>query len=232
MNDPTPNDVRTHTRVNQTFLSFLERPALKWLSARMPRWVTPDLLTGIGFFAAVLIGVGYWLCRYSAWFLWLASFGFLLNWFGDSLDGTLARFRKIERPKYGFFIDHAIDALVETIVIIGLGASPYVSLTIGLIALVGYLLVTILVFMYTYVSGVFRISYGNLGPTELRLIAIIANTVVFFVGNPIIHLPFVSLKLYDTIVCFIILLEIIFFSYIFFSKAHELSKLEAKPPRK
>ncbi len=232
MSETQSKDVSTHKRVNQTFLSFAERPALQWLAKRVPAWVTPDILTTLGFLAAVIIGVSYWLCRISPWFLWLASFGFILNWFGDSLDGTLARFRKIERPKYGFFVDHAIDALVEMIVILGLGSSPYVNLIIALIALAGYLLVSILVFLYTYVSGEFRISYGNLGPTELRLIAILANTVVFFIGNPKIKLPFVELKLYDVIICFIILLEIIFFCVIFFSKARELNKLEAKPQKK
>ncbi len=234
MSEIKPEDVKKHKRVNQTFLSPLERPALKWLSEHLPAWVTPDFLTGIGFFAAVLIGISYWLTRYSPWFLWLATFGFILNWFGDSLDGTLARYRKIERPKYGFFIDHAIDAVVELIIILGLAASQYVSLTIALGTLIGYHMLSILVFLYTYVSGEFRISYGNLGPTEVRLIAIVANVILFFAGSPTVKLPFIAspLKLYDLILCAIILLEVVMFIVIFFTKAHELSKLESKPLKK
>src|SRR5690554_1739776 len=102
-------DVRNHTRINQTILGPLEKPALQWMAARLPVWVTPDTLTGIGIFASVLIFISFVLTNIHPGFLWLASFGVVLNWFGDSLDGTLARYRKIERPQYGFFVDHAVD---------------------------------------------------------------------------------------------------------------------------
>ncbi len=121
---------------------------------------------------------------------------------------------------------------MELIIILGLGASQYVSLTIALGTLIGYHMLSILVFLYTFVSGEFRISYGNMGPTEARLIGIVANVILFFAGSPIIKFPFAELKLYDLILCAVMLLELVFFIYIFFSKAHELSKLEAKPPKK
>ncbi|MBN2257337.1 MAG: CDP-alcohol phosphatidyltransferase family protein [Anaerolineaceae bacterium] len=190
-----------HKRINDILLGPLERPALAWLAEHMPRWVTPDLLTLIGLFASLLIFVSYWLTQKSSAFLWLASFGFILNWFGDSLDGTLARHRKIERPKYGFFVDHIIDAIDEVMVFLGLGLSPYVTFTIANLALVAYLLISVQVYISTAVHSVFKISYGKLGPTEIRLIAILANTVIFFLGNPLVGLPyFGQVALYDVIV--------------------------------
>jgi len=113
-----------HTRVNHGLLTPLERPALAWLSERMPAWVSPDLLTALGFLGSLVIFAGYVLTSIDVRFMWLASFGLVINWFGDSLDGTLARFRKIERPRYGYFIDHAVDSVAEALVFIGLGFLP------------------------------------------------------------------------------------------------------------
>jgi archaetidylinositol phosphate synthase len=225
-----PN-ITKHKRQNPSFLGFLERPALGWLSAHMPRWVTPDMLTIFGFLSAVLIGVSYALSKNNPAFLWLASLGFFLNWFGDSLDGTLARKRNIERPKYGFFIDHTTDALAEVIMFVGLGLSGYVDMTLALIALVGYFLMSILVYVYTYACGTFRIAYIGLGPTEFRAIAIIANALIFFIGNPIIKLPIFTFHLYDAIVAMVA--AILYGGYIVVTivKAIELSKQEVIPPQ-
>ena len=200
-------DVKKHKRVNDILLGPLERPALQWLAAHMPAWVNPDILTGIGFFGSVLIGVSYWLTHISPLFFWLASLGFVINWFGDSLDGTLARYRKIERPKYGFFVDHSVDAISETIVFVGLGLSPYVRIEIALMALITYLLMSVLVYLRTYVRGQFVISYGKLGPTEARVIAIIANTAILFAGNKtLVNTPVGGLTFYDLVGLFVIVL--------------------------
>src|SRR5512140_2984650 len=118
-------DIANHQRVNDIFLGPLERPALKWLAERMPAWVTPDTLTLIGVLGAVLTLISYLLTNISSGFLWLAALGFVINWFGDSLDGTLARTRKIERPIFGFFIDHTVDAVNEMLIFFGLGLTPY-----------------------------------------------------------------------------------------------------------
>lgn len=203
------SDIKDHERINDILLGPLERPALQWLAAHMPTWMTPDILTGIGTFGAVVIAASYWLTNDSAWFLWLASLGFLINWFGDSLDGTLARYRKIERPKYGFFIDHTVDALNETIIFLGFGLSPYLRFEIASLALIGYLLMSVLVYVSTAVSGVFKISYGKLGPTEIRAIAILINTFIFFFGNPTINLPIGSTGIVD-IAAFIVALALFF----------------------
>jgi len=203
--------IEDHQRVNEILLGPLERPAIAWLVEHTPAWVMPDHLTVLGLAAAVLIGVSYALTDVNKNYLWLANLGFILNWFGDSLDGNLARYRKIERPKYGFFIDHVIDTVSEVIIFIGVGLSPYVDLTLALLALVAYLCMANLVYITTSVQGVFKISYGRLGPTEIRALAIIANTAVFLVGNPSLNLPGLEISLYNLIVTIIITLLVIFF---------------------
>ena len=218
------SEIKDHERVNDILLGPLERPALQWLAAHMPAWMTPDILTGIGTFGAVLIAVSYWLTNYSEWFLWLASLGFVINWFGDSLDGTLARYRKIERPKYGFFIDHTVDALNETIIFLGFGLSSYLSFEIACLALIGYLLMSVLVYVTTAVSGVFKISYGKLGPTEIRAIAILINIFIFFVGNPSINLPTGRTTLVDLAVLIVALALFFIFIGSSFLQARQLAK--------
>jgi phosphatidylglycerophosphate synthase len=192
MSKPKP-----HERVNDILLGPLERPALQWLAERMPGWVTPDVLTTIGIVGSLMTFAAYWASSAAAWLLWLASLGLIVNWFGDSLDGTLARYRKIERPKFGFFIDHTVDAISETLIVFGLGLSPYVSFEVAAVALVGYLLMSVLVYVRTYVTGEFRISYGRFGPTEVRVIIILFNAVLFFVGVREVALWFGDVSVYD-----------------------------------
>ena len=170
--------------------------------------------------------IGYGLSNYSRYFLWLASLGFVINWYGDSLDGTLARYRHIQRPKYGFFVDHTVDAFNEALIFIGLGLSPYVRIEVALIALVSYLLMSILVYVRTCVEGVFKISYGKLGPTEARAIAITANTLVFFIGNPVYQIGFVSLTLYDLVGAGVAALLFWFFITSTLSQARELANVD------
>lgn len=180
--------LKPHTRVLGSWLSPLERPALLWMAARLPAWMTPDVLTAIGILGSLFIFAGYCLSLFSKYFLLLASFGFVVNWFGDSLDGTVARYRKIERPKYGFFVDHSVDTINEVCIFIGAGISPYAQFEIAMLALAGYLLMSVNVFLTTYVDGEFRLSFAKLGPTEARLLAIGANLVVMFAGLPMLNL--------------------------------------------
>lgn len=192
-------DIRTHRRILDTFTGPTERTMLLWLATRLPAWVTPDLLTGVGVVGGLIIFTGYWMSGLSPAFLWLASFGFVVNWFGDSLDGTVARYRHIERPVYGFYIDHTVDAYIQVLIFMGMGFSPYVRFDLACMALISYMLLSILVYIRTNVKGEFAISYGRLGPTEARLIAIASNTLVFVVGNPKITMGAVSLTVYDWI---------------------------------
>ena len=171
-----------HTRINDIFLGPIERPALRWLAAHAPAWLTPNICTGIGVLGGVIIFLGYILSNIHPGFFWLASLGFLVNWYGDSLDGTLARYRKIERPAFGFFIDHTTDAATQVLIFIGLGLSPYISFNMACLALVGYLLLSVLAYIRTYVSNEFKISYSKLGPTEIRVLAVLLNAIMFFFG--------------------------------------------------
>jgi phosphatidylglycerophosphate synthase len=222
------HSVEQHSRVNRILLGPLERPALKWLAEHMPGWMTPDILTGIGFLGAVLIAVSYYLTNYNPAFLWLASFGFVVNWFGDSLDGSLARFRHIERPRYGFFLDHTLDSASETVIFIGLGLSPYVNLDLAFLALVGYLLLSIFVFISTYVSGEFKISYGRFGPTEIRAVAILANTVIFFLGNPTLHILNWNVQLYNLLLGFVTVVLYTIFVVSTILRARQLNEMEKR----
>lgn len=206
------NDITEHKRVNDILLGPLERPALKWLSAHMPAWVTPDICTGVGVFGAVLILASYILSNLNAGFLWLASLGFVVNWLGDSLDGNLARHRKIERPVYGFFVDHTTDAACEVLIFLGLGLTPYVKFSVASLTLIAYLLLSIFVYIRTCVVGEFKISYGKLGPTEIRVLAILLNTGMYFGGVRHLTLPGgLVLSPYDLTVGFIGLLLLYFF---------------------
>jgi len=221
-------DIKKHRRVNDIVLGPLERPALQWLAAHMPTWVTPDTLTGIGVVGAVLVFVGYVLTNLDRNFLWLSSLGFVINWFGDSLDGTLARYRHIERPRYGFFVDHIIDAVDEVLVGLGLGLTPYVRFDLACLALIGYLLLSVLVYVRTCVKGEFTISYMGLGPTEVRLILICANTLIYFVGSPIFAAFSLPLTLYDWIAIAIAVLLASIFVVSAIKQARILAKLEQK----
>jgi archaetidylinositol phosphate synthase len=169
-------------RVNNILLGWFERPALQWLAAHSPRWMTPDRYTAVGILGSVTSFAGYIFTRFHPAFFWLATLGFLLNWFGDSLDGTLARYRHIERPIYGFFSDHVIDVVSVTLFFLGLGLSPYVNFSVASLTLIAFLMVFALVFLRTCVLSEFRISYGMLGATEARALAILLNTAMFFFG--------------------------------------------------
>lgn len=221
--------VENHKRENDILLGFLERPALKWLAAHMPAWVTPDVLTWLGILASILIFISYALTNVSQYFLILASLGFVLNWFGDSLDGTLARYRHIERPRYGFLIDHYVDAISAVLIFIGLGLSPYVDLTVASMGVIAYLLVSIMVYLITYVTGVFQITNAKIGPTEIRLLAIISNMGMLIFGNPKVNLPvFGPTTLYTLIVGSITLIMTLYFLFNTSIQARKLQLLDEK----
>lgn len=178
----TENDKRT----NDILLGFLERPALAWFVRHMPAWVNSDMLTLLGLFGSILIGVAYFMVGQGAikgnWYLHLASLGFFINWFGDSLDGNLARYRQMQRPNYGYYTDHSIDGITAILLFLGIGYSGIARLDVTLLALAGYLLSMLQVMLKTHATGVFEMTSIKIGPTELRVLAMIANTVIFFFG--------------------------------------------------
>lgn len=171
------------TRIQQNLLAASERRLLNWICPRLPVWMTPDKLTIIGFSGTCITATGYIMSNWSTPWLWVAIAGYFINWFGDSLDGSLARFRKIERPNYGYFLDHSTDSLANVILVSSIGLSPYVNLNIALFGLAGYLLLSIHTFLAAKVMGEFRLSYAAAGPTELR-IALVVMTLIMVVVRP------------------------------------------------
>lgn len=167
-------------RIQTSLLNGLEKKALVWLAERQPKWADSDMLTFVGSIGAVVIALGFALSNISVHFLWLTIAGFVINWYGDSLDGTLARVRKQQRPVYGFYIDHTVDAINEAFMFLGAGMSPFMRFDIACVLLVVYLMLTLNVSMNAHLKGEFRLTYAKLGPTEFRLICIIANAVLVF----------------------------------------------------
>ena len=168
--------METSKREMTFLLAGPERRVLRWIAARLPRSWMPDHLTALGVCGALMVGAGYALSpRHPGW-LWLANAGLFVNWFGDSLDGTLARVRQIERPKYGYYIDHMVDAVNTAIIGAGIGLSPYVSLPIAMVLVILYLCLSINVYLESSVFGLFELGFGIFGPTEVRLLLVLVNT--------------------------------------------------------
>ena len=166
-------------RREMTFLlASVERRVLQELAARVPRSIRSNHLTAIGMLGAVGAGTAYALTRYDPTWLWVASLMLCVNWLGDSLDGTLARVRGTQRPKYGYYLDHVVDAFSTAVIGLGIGLSPYVNLGLALGLVVVYLALSINVYLESSVFGVFKISYGRIGPTEVRLLLVFLNTVL------------------------------------------------------
>ena len=147
-------------------LAKVEKRALQAIAGRLPRWILPDDLTALGVASALGICAAYQLTNESEAWLWVASALLVVHWLGDSLDGTLARVREIQRPKYGYYLDHMVDAISTAVIAIGLGLSPYMLLSIATLIAVAYLILSINVYLESMAFGRFRLGYGLLGPTE------------------------------------------------------------------
>jgi phosphatidylglycerophosphate synthase len=169
-------------RVNDSLLGAWERPALGWMAARLPAVVVPDQLTALGVFGAMLTVAGYVLSRGSLHWLWLACVGLSINWFGDSLDGTLARVRRIERPRYGFFIDHTSDLFCQIITFVSLGVSPLAHFGVACIGLITFLLAFVYSLITAHARATMRITYFYFGPTEIRMLLLVGNLLTLAVG--------------------------------------------------
>jgi phosphatidylglycerophosphate synthase len=174
------------TRIQSSVLNALEHKVLIWLAARQPKWVTSDMLTAVGTAGAFLIGLGYALTSININFLWLSTFGLFVNWYGDSLDGNLARYRRKQRPIYGYYIDHTMDVINEAMMFFGAGMAPFFDMRLTVAAFVLYLVLTLNVSMNAHLRSEFKLTYLKLGPTEFRLIIAIANTVMLCFGERIL----------------------------------------------
>jgi archaetidylinositol phosphate synthase len=186
---------RPEKRIHQSLTAGIEKKALVWMATRAPRWVNSDHLTLLGLVSMIAAGMAYWASRFDARFLWLASLCIALNWLGDSLDGTLARVRNQQRPRYGFYVDHVVDAIATLALFAGLAAGGIMSWTWAAAVLTAYYLLFIEVGLATHVLGEFHISAGLFGPTELRLLLIAGNARAALSSH--VHLFGHSFLLYD-----------------------------------
>ena len=171
---------RNATRVQQSLTAGIERRALAWLAKRLPRWVGSDHLTLLGFVAMFLAGASYALARWEHVGLLLATLFLGLNWFGDSLDGTIARLRNHQRPRYGFYVDHMIDTFGGLFLMSGLALSGLMDWRIALGMFAAFLMLSIETYLATYTLGAFRLSHAKLGPTEIRILLAMGNAALWF----------------------------------------------------
>lgn len=221
--DNTVNDTSKDKRTNDILLGPLERPALQFFARNMPPWVNSDMLTVLGLLGSILAGFAYVMVgrgeiKGNPW-LFVASLGFIINWFGDSLDGTLARYRHHERPNYGYYTDHAIDGITSLLLFGGIGLSGIARFDICMIALACWLLLMIQVYLKTHVTGTFEMTSIGIGPTEVRLMAIILNTTMFFTGiggsiwQPTIEGQVIDMTIGSIIIAILAVLFLLYYIY-------------------
>lgn len=186
---------REARRIQQSFLAGLEKRTLIWLAAHTPAWINSDHLTLLGLLSMAGAGAAYWWSAANSAGLILVVLCLALNWLGDSLDGTLARFRNHSRPRYGFYVDHVVDAFSAFFLLGGLGLSGYMAPGIALGLLVAYLMLSVEIYLATYTLGDFKISYFKMGPTELRILLSIGNVALLWKST--VHLFGRAHRLFD-----------------------------------
>ena len=185
-----------HVRQHGSVLAAVEKKALVWMAKRLPLWVNPDHLTLLGFAAMLMAGIAYWVASRNRLALWVVVIALAVNWFGDSLDGTLARVRNQQRPRYGFYVDHVLDMVGTLFLLGGLALSGYMSPLLALGLLVAYLMAAAEEFLSTHVQRVFHLSFLGIGPTELRIILAIGT--VYLLHRPWVQLGAIGVfRLFD-----------------------------------
>ncbi len=187
--------VTMHVREYGGLLAAPEKKALLWLAQRTPRWINSDHLTLLGLFSMVGAGLAYWTASRNKYALLLVVVSLFLNWYGDSLDGTLARFRNCQRPRYGYYVDHVIDLFGTTALLAGLAFSGYMNHLITLALLAAFVLVEAEVFLATHVHQVFKLSCFRIGPTELRIVLAIGT--LYLLHSSKVHLAGREFLLFD-----------------------------------
>src|SRR4051812_34171074 len=182
----TPTQFKNATRSHTSILAAAEKRTLIAIAQRLPASVNSDHLTALGFIALLAAGASYGLARQYPAALLLVIPMLALNWFGDSLDGTLARVRNCQRPRYGFYLDHILDAIGMSLLMTGMAFSGYISPSVAAVFLIVYLLLSIEIYLATYTVGVFHLSYWSFGPTELRILLVVGNLVAMRRPNVVI----------------------------------------------
>jgi archaetidylinositol phosphate synthase len=220
---------KSFTRIQQSWLAANERVVLVFIAQSLPRWVKPDHLTIFGVGGSLLCGIGFAASSLSPRLLWLAPIGLVVNWAGDSLDGSLARVRGTERPRYGFFVDHTSDIVSQVFIFMGLGLSPYVRFETGCLLLMSYWLAAMFTFIRTIAVQVFQISYFGIGPTEIRIGLIVYVFSLLTVGPLPVATGMGVLSLMDILAMVIFVVVLLSFTMMILSEARRISALEASP---
>ena len=184
-----------HRREHHSLLAAAEKRLLVAIAGRLPAWVTSDLLSGLGLASMCAAGASFALFRITPHAGWLVLVALVANWFGDSLDGTVARVRHHERPRYGFYVDHVIDLAGAVFLLTGLALSGLMSPVVALVLLVAFLLVSAETYLSTATTGVFKLSFAGVGPTELRLL-LVAGALRAMAG-PSVSMPWGDMRLFD-----------------------------------
>src|SRR5437762_2006582 len=216
----------TAPREMQFLLAKPEQRVLTALAQRVPRAIRSNHLTALGMIGAAGAGAPYALSNYNPAWLWAASLMLVINWLGDSLDGTLARVRGTQRPKYGYYLDHVVDAFSTTVIGLGIGLSPYVYLGLALGIVIVYLAMSINVYLESTVFGVFKISYGRIGPTEVRLLLILLNTAAVITAGWPSPLPIPLTVVANWTLAVLLAGMVVLFVGRFARNLHRLAKLE------
>ena len=233
MAQPREAEEAVHAEREASFLLAVpEKRFLRWLAGRLPRWILPDDMTALGVAAAIGVAVAYQLANEGRGWLWAASALLVAQWLGDSLDGTLARVRGIERPTYGYYLDHLVDAIATAAIGIGLGLSPYMLLSTGTLIVVAYLILSINVYLESFAFNRFSIGYGKIGPTEIRLILIALNTALALELGLDFQLAGLDLTLFDVVGLAIAAAMVILLAGRSFGNLRELARREPAASRR
>jgi phosphatidylglycerophosphate synthase len=183
-------------RAQESFLASMEKKTLLSMAAHTPTWINSDHLTLLGLISLLGAGLSYWYASVNPVGLWLVIAFLVTNWVGDSLDGTLARYRQRQRPRYGFYVDHVVDMFGAFFLIGGLGLSGYMNPWISVGLIIAYFMLNIEVYLTTYTTGTFHISFWKFSPTELRILLAIGNLVLLARGSHVV-LAGRTMRLFD-----------------------------------
>lgn len=214
--------------INNGITAKAEEKAKEWICPRIPDWVNSDMLTVLGLLSTFVVAAGFVLGFFNRYYLILVVVGLFLHWFGDSFDGSLARYRKKTRPHYGYYIDHVVDAVAIMIFGLGLGFSGFVRIEVALAFVIMYLILMIHVELVTYVENEFKYSFGLIGPTEVRIIGVILTVVMFFLPMKYYDIYGHILTQYDLFASFAVVVMFALIVYSILSKGIELDRIDRK----
>ena len=226
-------EIKQAHRIQTSVLNGIEKKVLVKMANHLPSWVTSDMLTLTGVFGALLTGTGFVLTYFSYQWLWLSSFGLIVNWFGDSLDGTLARVRNTQRPVYGYYLDHNTDLLCQLAIFGGIGLSPMMNMGVAMLVLVMYLMLEVYVSINAHLKSEFRLTYAKMGPTEFRLLVIILNTIIIcsphlqqFSRSHILLGVETTCRFMDYVGCIVAAIMFLMYLVYFIKDAHYFAKID------